>query len=800
MSGGYYGLKGYIVQTVAAMLESLGNTEWTDIKLEPGTTKDKADFILYHNEKAIQSVQVKSSIGKFGKNSIEEWLEGVCSDVPEGMHELILIGDQYTADAEKFIRETNETDNKAIKTLRVDMESLLQMTNGAVLEYVRREFPDASFKAEAVFAIYDRIFSALMINGVRSVKYSRQEFHDVVNRMLELYLVQGNGVFSEDLTVKEQIWNAMKKRFVSMKSEGGRFSFDVIPDILPNGKQVEYQFTTNARLADNMVTPLKDLISQNTDNIAVIGTGGIGKTTYLQNVLEESYLQQGDYALNEPVPIFIELFHCLVDLGSRRDRDSGRTNFISRSIAAICENHYSFDCVSEGTVLAIEKEFQKVPEDGKREYILLLDGFNEVSIRRGSETRIQLGREIEIMSSWPNVRIIATSRETEYAYFAAGFRNLYVAGLKDGEIREYLRKTEMFSTAEVNVIMADKRLLECIHIPLYLLMYASSGEKEGFDPQTLGEILYTFFHRNSGFYNLRSRAKATNTYGLEREELHAILNYILPYIGWTMDESDTFYLNSQEIKDCYDKALHELKLLLSDIGTDRIYLFNREINVGQQLQMLNSLQKDSMFEKAIDCIQNFFGLIYHSQAEQSREYSFVHHQFRDYFSAIWNRVLLQAMPLMKNDMALVDTYLGDSVWQIQKVHMLSEILMEHRNCCSFDEDHKVWKSPEKCYAEQSIAENALNCLRGVERDHKHLISNLLRVVLEGRHELAGLDLGELNLEDFSLYGIPCSKGLHKTIRLSAGFYGAHINEQTLEPTDHKDRVIDIIYRGNRDKA
>ena len=46
MSGGYYSLKGYIIQAITAMLECLENTEWTHIKLEPGTTKDKVDFII----------------------------------------------------------------------------------------------------------------------------------------------------------------------------------------------------------------------------------------------------------------------------------------------------------------------------------------------------------------------------------------------------------------------------------------------------------------------------------------------------------------------------------------------------------------------------------------------------------------------------------------------------------------------------------------------------------------------------------------------------------------------------------
>ena len=802
MKGGYYGLKGYILQAVAALLECLDEQEWTEIKLEPGTKEDKADFILYQEGKAVRSVQVKSSILPFGKKAVEDWLEGLCTDVPEGKHELILIGEKYADKTEDYIREVNRYADRSVKTLRMDTESLIQKTNGAVLDYVRKVFPQASFRADAVFTICDRLFSALMKNGILPVTYTRTEFSDVINRTLNLFLVKENGVFSEDLTIREQIWKAMKKRFINMKAEGGRFAFDIIPSILPSGKQVEYKFTAKARLDNNEIVPLKELVSQNSDHMAVIGTGGIGKTTYLQSILEDNYLHGESHAEKRSVPLFIELYHCPADLERWSNEMTGSTNFIVRSIAAICENHYSYDKVSEGTISAIEKEFQKVPEGGRAAYILLLDGFNEVSIRHGSETRIMLGREIEAMSGWPNVRIIATSRETEYAYFAAGFRNVYLTGLTEPEIRQYLHDTECFSPAEIGLVMSDRRLLECIRIPLYLLMYASSGEKEGFDPQTSGEILYAFFHRGSEFYNLRSRAGATNTYGMDKEQLHAVLGYILPYIGWTMDEADTFYLSQQEIRDCYNKALSESRLLLSEMKSDTVLLPGNGAGKDRELAVLNSLQQEFMFAQTIRCIQNFLGLLYCSRnveggGTESREYAFVHHQFRDYFSAIWNRILLKAMPFMEGRTYLAEEYLNRTVWQEQKIHMLSEILMEHRNRSYFDAYSQVWRSPKKRWPEQSIAEQALECLRNSSGNMKYLTSNLLRVLLEGRQELAGLDLGELNLEGFSLFGIPCSKGLGRTVRLSAGFYGARISEQTLEPEDHRDNVIDIVYRSDR---
>ena len=798
MSGGFYGLKGYFLQAIMAMLECLENIEWTDIKLEPGTTEDKVDFILYINSTPVKSVQVKSSINKFNKKNVEDWLNGVCRDVPQGTHELILIGEDYADSTEKYIKEINQSDNKRIKTIRMDHKSLVQKTNGTILEYMQKVFPEESFATDAIFTIYDRLFSALMHNGLEPVYFRRGDFCNLINNTLSRYLIHGKGVFSDDEDMNEQIWKAMKLLFTNMKAEGGRFAFDIIPELLPEGRSVGNKFTAKARTEDQRIVPVREIMVNSHENLALIGTGGIGKTTYLQSLLEECYLDHDVLEKDKPVSIFVELFRCPSSIDHWTDRVSGDTNFVIRSIAAICENHQSLESVSEGTLSAIEKEFQKTPENGKPEYYLLLDGFNEVSIKHGSSTRIQLSKEILAMSEWPNIRIIATSRETEYAYFAANFRNVDLIGLEREDIFAYLDSNDMFSAAKTGIIMADERLLECIRIPLYLLMYSAVAENNGFNPQTPGEILYAFFHRNSAFYSLRKRAGTTGTYSMEEEELYALLNFVLPFLGWFMDEEDTFYLESSEIKALFFKALEETIKLFSMIHQDWINLMDQEIDIPRQLSVLISLKSEDMYKKSLNCIQNYLGLLYFSQSQigsvsEQKRYSFAHHQFRDYFSAIWNSILLQAMPVLQLQNDLIDTYLGSSIWQQNKVHMMSEVLMEHRNKSCFVTADNIWKNPEKVYPEQKIIEQAIDCLRNKGREGKYLISNLLRVIMEGRHELVGLDLGELNLENFSLNGISCSKGLGDTIRLTTGFFGSSMTEQTLETSHHKDLVIDVVY-------
>ena len=112
------------------------------------------------------------------------------------------------------------------------------------------------------------------------------------------------------------------------------------------------------------------------------------------------------------------------------------------------------------------------------------------------------------------------------------------------------------------------------------------------------------------------------------------------------------------------------------IHQDWINLMDQEIDIPRQLNVLISLNSEDMYKKSLNCIQNYLGLFYFSQSRsgsvsEQKRYSFVHHQFRDYFSAIWNSILLQAMPVLQLQNDLIDTYLGTRIFQnITACHFL----------------------------------------------------------------------------------------------------------------------------------
>ena len=62
MSGGQSAIRGFLVQTLIALLEALKDKPpWTSVTLEPNLTSDKVDILWAYRDGSKKAVQVKSS-------------------------------------------------------------------------------------------------------------------------------------------------------------------------------------------------------------------------------------------------------------------------------------------------------------------------------------------------------------------------------------------------------------------------------------------------------------------------------------------------------------------------------------------------------------------------------------------------------------------------------------------------------------------------------------------------------------------------------------------------------------------
>ena len=620
-------------------------------------------------------------------------------------------------------------------------------------------------------------------------------------------------VFTSNV-VKRELWEASKVRYIASHREGGRFhKLDIIERLLPQGYISKPNFLSLGKMEDGTEVPLVNLCARAQSDIAIVGDGGIGKTTFLQHLMAEEFFlndnQERSYSENRPVPFFIELNRCPDHVGDWFDDSLRKTNFITRYIGQIKENHSTLDSVSPDTLLTIEKEMQKVPVDGQPQYLLLLDGFNEV--RASHMIRTFLSNEISVLHSCSNVRIITTSRETTAAYYALDFENVRLAGVKEEDVVAHLEKSGIPQPVIGEIKNCDS-LMKCLRVPLYLCMFsAEQGLQDNYIPETAGEILYSFFHRNSAFYNVRSRINETRTIELTGRQITLVLDFVLPFIGWIFEENDTFHMNEREFMETISNALHHIRIMLT---------FS-EINPFADFDYSGTILKEtieSFFEQdgtvntfsIVSCVYDYLGIIYRDQVNEGAfadriRYAFCHHHFRDYFSPLWDVRLLSMMQCIPVDAfsgqpnepesCSFRHFLDERYWKTQKVSFISEILMEHRNRPQLDNNSKNWFLPRPKYDEERVLTGALDYCKELNKSHvktEHILQNVLGAILYGRKEYSGLDLSDLDLQKCRLFNVTCSRR-GKTKSLTTTFDRSMFSHKSFEPEDHQNSVMEYIY-------
>ena len=171
--------RGFIYQSIIAMIECLERTDWDKLKLEPKTELDKVDIQLYKNNQVLMAVQVKSSKNEFSKPSVERWLESLRRDSPNAIVIcLCLVGNAYSSDCKEFIGQNRNE----IKT--VSFDNLEALCAGKLTKYVK----DAGFARDVRVSDLDLIdanlFSKIHRNSIVKEPLSREAFEDAFRKAL----------------------------------------------------------------------------------------------------------------------------------------------------------------------------------------------------------------------------------------------------------------------------------------------------------------------------------------------------------------------------------------------------------------------------------------------------------------------------------------------------------------------------------------------------------------------------------------------------------------------------------------
>lgn len=124
--GGQEGLRGYIIQTIVGVIESLDDKEnWEKVTLEPNEELEKVDVLWEYSNNKKKAVQVKSSINDIGYSDASKWIEELKEDMPDASeYQLYLVGSLQRKLKNELKKNNNIINEACVKVRALEYDSL----------------------------------------------------------------------------------------------------------------------------------------------------------------------------------------------------------------------------------------------------------------------------------------------------------------------------------------------------------------------------------------------------------------------------------------------------------------------------------------------------------------------------------------------------------------------------------------------------------------------------------------------------------------------------------------------------
>ncbi|MBO4837752.1 MAG: TIR domain-containing protein [Lachnospiraceae bacterium] len=661
--------------------------------------------------------------------------------------------------------------------------------------------------------------------------YSEDSFHKIFNEITEIN--------------KQNVWYGAHRWFTGSRSRGGRFANlhieeTILPPVMNKPDSTEnlpISVHEKQNILDEISGEEQSLIKslEKTDSdIYLIGEGGIGKTTALMHIMRNAY-EGKEYREDAQIPVFIELSFA-PDSNYGAIYDEGKSSFIRRSVFRQVRtdenirnaNESSFGQIEEVFSTPLERAVRPVDSifrerHGSPEYLLLLDGMNEVSMTviRDEERHIfgcsvyqMILDEMEFLSEkCPNVQIVVTSRSDNSALYGR-FRRLYLSGLSPETISAYLGKHGM-PAQNIMSALSDNGLRETLPVPLFLTLYAKIVNKEGVTSQ--GEILKSFFHersKNVDDYSAPSRLDkaeknmketASEKLGnrMTAEMYRFILDFILPEIAWNMERESIFYCDPIDAED-WIKSFFKNSPILGKYG--RVTFESADTGgyadlseVSEEFIKGNTNDDyEKQTRKILERCVYTLGILQKTKSE----YGFIHQHLRDYFAAVRNINILRVSAYMKKkgkDDAAFDCmqhYFADKPVSLQVRRFMGECLGEQKNRPFYAEERWNYGEPEE-ENDRNLLRRSLDIYRrrfSPELEKEFAVYSLIETLKSVRQDLSGFDFSHLDLWNIRLNGCILSRpGLFSL------FSGTKLNYRSFGPSGHTEDInsVRISHDGTR---
>lgn len=600
---------------------------------------------------------------------------------------------------------------------------------------------------------------------------------------------------------RDDVWAAGKLWYEESRESESRFSeFDPIVNLFPLvdlSKMVPKDDPSEKKRDNKLLSVIRDTPG----HLFLVGEGGIGKTSVLYNIMKAAYSENSNNS--KEIPLYIELSKAI----SKKDFDKEDqwSNYIINSIKRQLQKLPNIDTVPNEE---IEKILKKYNSD-EPEFVLLLDGLNEISLKSlyGSTVYLMVVNEIKcILKDWKNVRVILTSRSKAKDIFEDNITILELSGIDDEYIYEYLEKT--VSQSKIDFVKNNQTLLETLRVPLFLTIFA---EIENVDELlSRGEILDAFFTQTKE----KLYTEQSNFLRIQREHLSLqantaitlamasfIYDFVIPEIAWEMVQKNSFQISETNIEAIIQKVLD------GDGGKSPYCWAHGDDCFSEEYKGLFNESPSDVKQRFIDCfgekkaptiirrfiIQQRAILVYDSK----NNYEFKHQHFRDYFAALYHIKRLKLAIYVNEDPEINDYHLAReylSEWRkplpSQVLIFIGEILGEVHNIPQYIKDENRWLfEPNNDYIKRGLdIYRITNKSEKAIPEDRYAVWNLFQILKLVRKDLSGEDFSNLDLSICHANGFRLGNNTY-----SANFDGSILTDAFFAPSGHTSPITDACF-------
>lgn len=578
-------------------------------------------------------------------------------------------------------------------------------------------------------------------------------------------------------------WERLKK---------GRFKHLNIIQLLLTGHNLPGLIDTSVK-SGNAETLLQQAVQsiwgREKPHALVLGEGGMGKTVSLVRLWEDLVGQSAIGSRQSAVPVFVALneYNAIPE--------SEKHDFVLRSIARNCG---LAEALTDDWKNAIWDLLKTPLPDGSPSILLLLDGFNEVTVKK-DQLLIDLNR---LSEQAKGMQMVITSRYVEIQNFtwAQHSEVIELLPLPQNKIAEYLQQVNL-------PLPEDEALQKLFGNPMMLTLYAGASsiaieykndKRFRFLPTgSYGELLWNFNEAQL------ARHLEDLEHDPDEQAWHCfLLRCLVPYLAWRMEKAGQFFLPTRKALNPAFNFKSVLKEAFLDLDTEALTeIFpafegrRRLLGFGVPANDLDANEQHSL-KIRIWLVEKL-----HMLVPEENNLRFVHQHFRDFFAACHLRnaaEIVQTHTKLDNTNSKLPVAWTERTFPVYLRRMLGEIEGEHH----FNPLKMSKSEPMPGFQENSNLARLLDCCRGIfdSEAAQYAVWNIVQTFADARRTFAGLNLGCLDLSNLCFNGMLLSWHLGRYQYLPAHFDGSLLGGKQLFSQGHSRGVNSACYSAEGKKV